>query len=153
MATVGQVLSAPESGWERYDNTDPNITYVGSGWVDWVQDPSFYNNTLKQTSNANDSAKFNFTGCKIRLIGSTYCNKSDLINVYIDNKLVGTINQYISSGSTDRVLTFSIENLFNTEHFIVFQNTENKYFSIDAIDIDSNGILKPYNPNLKKNNF
>lgn len=32
MATVGEQLTAPESGWKRYDDKDSNISYVRSGW-------------------------------------------------------------------------------------------------------------------------
>lgn len=33
MATIGQNLQSPESGWRRYDDTDSRIRYIGTGWT------------------------------------------------------------------------------------------------------------------------
>lgn len=33
MATIGQQLLQPESGWKRYDDRDPRLIYVGANWA------------------------------------------------------------------------------------------------------------------------
>lgn len=149
MATVGQQLMVPEAGWKRYDNTDINITYVGN-WQDNVPDAGLWNSTGRGTFQAGDKCQFRFTGTRIRLIGALYPNRSTSIDLIIDGVKVSNFSQY---GSLNyRILNADIQNLTDGEHSAqIVNNAIGGYggaYQIDAIDIDENGELKPYDPPL-----
>ncbi|MHB9924545.1 cell adhesion protein [Clostridium botulinum] len=147
MATIGQQLLQPESGWKRYDDRNENINYVGN----WIHENyvSYYKTTASYIK-TNGELSFNFTGDKIRIIGqnnstsNTYCEN---VKIIIDN-VIYILNGKIGSGT--QILQFEKQNLKYKEHHIKVINTENKEYDFDAIDIDENGELKPYNPNLYK---
>ncbi|WP_434290330.1 hypothetical protein [Clostridium botulinum] len=147
MAQIGQQLLQPESGWRRYDDTDSNISYIG----DWIHTnyASYYKTTASYVQ-TNGELRFNFTGDKIRIIGqsnSTSNDYSENVKIIIDN-VIYILNGKIGSGT--QILQFEKQNLRYKEHHIKIINTENKEYDFDAIDIDKNGELKPYNPNLYK---
>jgi hypothetical protein len=156
MANIGQSLTTAESGYKRYDNTDINLTYNGN-WANY-NDPNCYNSTSVYAISLTSEVRFNFTGAKLRLIGSynasSYRNASN--DLYIDNNKIALFSQ-IGSSLVFQTLDIDINNLGNGEHFvrIVPQgcNTSNSNYYLDAIDIDENGILKPYNEKLKRTMF
>ncbi|NFV45593.1 cell adhesion protein, partial [Clostridium botulinum] len=87
---------------------------------------------------------------KIRIIGqnnSASNSYSENVKIIIDN-VIYILNGKIGSGT--QILQFEKQNLKYKEHHIKVINTENKEYDFDAIDIDENGELKPYNPNLYK---
>jgi hypothetical protein len=144
MATVGQQLVAPESGWQRIDDNDLNITYSGSGWI---MNPSYspFGGNKKISSSLDAVITFNFTGTKLRLIGALSTNWSDILQIEIDDIIVETFSQY-SSNIIGQVLNYEKLNLSALEHFVKITNKSNGYIGLDAIDIDETGTLKPYNP-------
>lgn len=143
MATIGQALTSPEAGWQRFDNADSNITYIGA----WTAsgNASAYLSTYKWTTDLTAKIGFNFIGTKLRYIG--YSNTTTYTTnavVKIDNVQVGTFTQIGSTDSLYQTLNFEITDLSNKEHCVEISYT-NGQFMIDAIDIDSTGQLKPYN--------
>jgi hypothetical protein len=146
MATVGQPLTKPEEGWRRYDDTDSNITYVGT-WTTEAYSP-LWNGKIHKNATAGDQCQFNFTGQKLRIIGNHYVNKTTSADVVIDGNKVGIINQYGSS--LIQPLEFEITSLSNSEHSVqIVNNATGGYggvFAIDAIDIGETDEIKPYNP-------
>lgn len=147
MATIGQTLTAPEAGWRRYDNKDSRIIYD----VSWAPEstsntPPDYNNTRSVSSVSGDTVSFKYYGTKIRVLGSrsTARPSNDGADVYIDDVLIGSINQYNSAPSMV-TLDFEQSDLVKEPHTvkIVTKNLapSTLYFVLDAIDIDSNGYL------------
>ncbi len=74
---IGDKINEPEKGWKRYDDTNKNISYIGSGWGD----SSFFTEgrfgkTTKYVINPNDNNKiqFSFIGSKIRTYGCGYAS-------------------------------------------------------------------------------
>lgn len=49
MATVGQQLTAAETGWKRFDDADQHISYVGNNWTT-LSKTSYYNSTRHSAS-------------------------------------------------------------------------------------------------------
>jgi hypothetical protein len=147
MATVGQSLATPETGWVRYDNEDANIKYVGK-WIQQGGNASFWDSTVKYTTTAGDLCQFNFTGTKLRLIGLPSANRSTSVDIFIDGLKVTTFSQY-AGGYIWRALDADIQNLANEEHSVqIINNATGGYggvYVLDAIDIDAVGTLKPYN--------
>ncbi|WCT54318.1 hypothetical protein PQ456_14020 [Paenibacillus kyungheensis] len=149
-ATLGQVLKAPEEGWQRIDDKNSNIQYVGSGWS--VLNRSEYylgsrhNSTNKQL---NDKIIIKFEGTKFRIISSAYSGYTDNLLVTID----GVSEKYAQTASSDtnQALTYEKQGLSKGFHIVeISKQTSGKYeldLTLDAIDIDATGIfLDPNTP-------
>ncbi|EKS4344987.1 hypothetical protein QB607_002990 [Clostridium botulinum] len=166
MATIGQQLLQPENGWKRYDDTDSNISYVG----DWVKGSNsiFYGgsyNTIAYSpalTNKTLICKFNFTGSKIRIISSITKWRSEKLLIKIDNleERYGENNSDETNNTSVQKVIYEKVRLTNKEHIVeIYMDSlttirpgDNSYKAaeLDAIDIDENGELRPYNPNLNK---
>ncbi|MCC5464312.1 hypothetical protein [Pelosinus baikalensis] len=147
MATVGQSLTAPETGWKRYDDKDLNVTYVGNGWGAYTESDC-WNGTYHSTIGSGSYLAFNFTGTKIRIIGNRYTDRSASIDIFIDGVKVSSFSQ-VSSSIISMSLDADIQNLTNAEHsvkIVVNEASSLGYYDFDAIDIDETGELKPYTP-------
>ncbi|MDF2885530.1 MAG: bacterial surface protein containing Ig-like domain [Clostridiaceae bacterium] len=144
-ATVGQQLTEPESGWKRYENTDSNISYIGKGWDLYYYSTESGGNT-SYTFNINDtSVKFNFTGNKIRIINpiNTHNNSIDL---YIDGIKVN--NHSLLGSNRRQIIVYENTGLSNSEHSLEYKFVGTGEAVFDAIDIDENGKLLPYNESI-----
>ncbi|MBO0575245.1 hypothetical protein EXQ42_10325 [Clostridium botulinum] len=151
MAIIGQQLLQPESGWRRYDDTDSNISYKNN-----TKDihGDYWNGSAMMINNGG-WARFNFIGTKLRII--TYVSPTQsILSLYIDGKFINDFNGVNPSQALLRVLAFDIQNLSNKEHHVVLNfKGDKKMIVLDAIDINENGELKPYNSDkylLKQNN-
>lgn len=148
MATIGQQLLQPESGWKRYDDRDANIDYIGT-WTTSTSVPSrYYNSTTIATSIIGDYCQFNFTGNKIRIISFYDPSLSQSVEISIDNKIYSY--SLYGSSTVGQVLVFEKTDLSIGEHFVKITNKQAKVMSIDAIDIDDVGELKTYKEFKKK---
>lgn len=149
MATVGQQLLAPETGWRRYDNTDKKITVDDSGTV---QVGSYYYggsnvNVARQFTEPN--YKFNFYGTKLRIIATKHWLQSDNVEVNIDG--IPFFYSAYSATAADILLLFEKTGLEYKNHFVSIYNRSsdqgNKYgVTLDAIDIDDTGYLVLFAP-------
>ena len=104
--TVGQQLTAPETGWTRYDDSDINITFTApkanSTQSYFVGEKSLsYNGTITSSiyssNNLNSSISFNFYGTKLRVISPYWWSDTPSVDVYIDNILVGNFSEQRSN--------------------------------------------------------
>ncbi|MBP2633993.1 MAG: hypothetical protein H6Q70_4621 [Firmicutes bacterium] len=146
MATVGEKLTAPETGWTRYDDTDSNISYSAT-WS-YAEDSLYYNGHRYSTTKKGDQVKFNFMGTKLRIIGAYNYHDSNNVEIVIDKEThnISVYGPSIICGA----LVFEIEDLSLCEHSVTITNLEDgKYCTFVAIDIDETGELKPYNPDIK----
>ncbi|NFR65397.1 cell adhesion protein [Clostridium botulinum] len=145
MATIGEQLLQPESGWIRYDDTDKNISYIGNEWK--TDYDSHYSNTV------GDKICFNFVGSKIRILVFTNNSHSKDVKIKINNIVYSYVEYIYPITPASLVLVFEKEmpsfKEYSAEIYIE-RKTDNQYgwFGLDSIDIDENGKLKPYNPNL-----
>ncbi|MEK3922239.1 hypothetical protein [Paenibacillus sp. FSL K6-2393] len=135
MATIGQFLPSPESGWQRIDDRHELITYAGSSWSKPASS-DLYNNTAMLASTNDSTVKFTFKGTKIRLIGAQYTTGSSDISVIIDGVVEKTTQ---NAGLVYQVLTYEKLGLINKVHTVEIKNNQNANIWIDAIDIDSSG--------------
>ncbi|NFO65362.1 DUF11 domain-containing protein, partial [Clostridium botulinum] len=144
-ATVGEQLLQPEDGWTRYSYDSKEITYDGIGWFYDYKWAYNYTHTY-QTPGA--KIKFNFTGTKLRILSSywnTYTNDADII---IDGKYIEKYVVY-DNGKQNVAprLVYEKLGLSNDEHSVEIINNTKEYLTINSIDIE--GILLPYNENIK----
>ena len=137
MAIVGQALTAPESGWRRYDNTDSRFIYNGT-WTS-ATNSSYYNNSLQYSNDINSFISFKFYGSKLRIIDEVNTNRSSNIKITID----GVDYVYSDYGtSAYQILLFEKSDLLLGLHTVRISNmTNGVYYSFDAIDIDDTGYL------------
>ncbi|WP_286904453.1 Ig-like domain-containing protein [Clostridium sp. UBA1652] len=157
-ATVGQVLTSPETGWRRFDDTDSRIKYMGENMAGPPKNTNYfnggYNGYLFSDKSLLDSnyVKFRFYGTKIRIISDQSYYRSKNICIEIDDAVYR-----FSEGVTNandikyQVLTYENTNLSQGIHSVKIYmdtNTQPKVhdgvsysFSVDAIDIDSSGYL------------
>lgn len=149
MATIGQALTAPEVGWRRFDNADSNITYDSSSeWSKYTNQNGDYLNTVTGSNSVGSTITFNFVGTKLRLIGEAAYNRSTSTRLVIDGVLVKTF----STRSSELVrcsLDCEVTGLNYQEHYVTIINDAiptGGWYWLDAVDIDDNGELKPYNP-------
>lgn len=149
MAKVGDILLQPETGWKRYDDTDKNIKYIGT-WSNATSAPDrYYNKTTIATSIIGDKCRFRFYGTKLRIIGLAEPNLSDSVNISID----GTTYNFSTgfpSVLTAQCILFEKTGLALASHEVIITNNKAKAYSMDAIDIDSTGILMDKMYVLKK---
>lgn len=152
-AKVGERLSSPEKGWKRYRDDNSNITYSDKFKKEesinikgYVSDDEIM---VVYGIITNQSAKFNFTGNKIRLVSYTGSNRAKQIMVQVDNQppTQMSINTNLSNQIKNYVFYENL-NLENSEHsisIIILDTTDNVWFGLDNVDIDESGTLKPYN--------
>ena len=143
-ATVKIYLPVPESEWKRYDDTNNYMFYSTDGWssgsaFDFTGN---YLNTGHFTSSLSANYKFTFYGTKVRLITTTnYSHPTD-----IPIKIDGVPYTYSEYGALARqILSFEITGLNPGYHTVEVSNPmDGKYIHLDAIDIDENGELVPW---------
>jgi len=145
-AIVGNQLTAPEIGWKRYDDTNSNISYIGSGWSEYSASTEYKNGTAYTNTPNGASVKFNFTGTKIRIINPHNPNQNTSEEVYIDGVKVNTHS--LSSANLRQALVCNFENLSDGEHCFEYKFVGTGITAFDAVDIDKSGNLKSYNESI-----
>jgi uncharacterized repeat protein (TIGR01451 family) len=146
-AVIGNVLKHPEVGWKRYDDTNSNISYVGNGWAEYRASTEYANGTAYTEQPNNSSVKFNFTGTKIRIINPYNPRQNTSVDVYIDGVKVNSHSLY-REGNFREVLVYECIGLENKEHYFEYKFTGKNVAAFDAVDIDINEKIKPYNENI-----
>jgi hypothetical protein len=146
-ASVGERLSEQEAGWERYDDGNKSIKYLGS-WVDDYSGDEYYS-TSKWTRQSGAQIKFSFYGTKLRLIGTRYPDRPNNVQITIDN-----MNEVFSQNGpfSRQNLIFEKTGLSEGRHNVTITVPQfSGVYDLDAIDIDKNGNLLDVNTvtNLK----
>ncbi|SHI63642.1 Uncharacterized conserved protein YjdB, contains Ig-like domain [Clostridium cavendishii DSM 21758] len=143
---LGDQLLQPEKGWKRYDDSNININYIGN-WKKFNHESLYNKSSNESDTSKTNKVKFKFSGNKFRIISwnsNTDSNISSEAKINIDNEKSGKINFKVGTVIQGSVLVYQNLELDNKEHIVEIINESNKYISIDAIDIDENGELKPY---------
>lgn len=148
MEKVGDQLPYPEEGWIRFDDRDGNIAYEGSGWVtNYPPETQTWMGTMTHSNSSDARIKFNFIGDRIRIIARTYYDRSDMIQIKINNKIVDVFSEY-STSTLSFVVVYENTSLDFREHFVELSNLSTGRLLLDAIDINDNGLLLPYNDEI-----
>ena len=145
-AKIGDQLKLPEREWKRYDDSNKNIVYLGDARAGNTQmRENFYKKTYHTVYGADSEVKFKFKGEKLRIIGvMDFHSRSSNVTIQIDSNTYN-YNQYISENQKFQMLLFEVDGLNNDIHEVtISQSDDEKTFNIDAIDIDENGELLPY---------
>ncbi|WP_223553112.1 hypothetical protein [Lysinibacillus sphaericus] len=144
---IGKILTSPESGWKRIEETDASFTYEGT----WGSRSAgaYSGGTQKTQANTvlGNKIKFKFYGTKIRIISTFYPSYTPKARIIINGKaeyfsLLGDDNSNMS-------IVYEKSNLPLGLHYVevekVVNGGYNPDFMWDAIDIDSTGYIADIN--------
>jgi hypothetical protein len=142
MATIGQQLTSPESGWKRYDFMPSSFKLIGTGW---------------QSNNGYDYGTTTISGAKIiflikgtdslRLLAYTWNNRNNQ-SIKINGVNEGTYDCRITGSNPVRnTLVYEKTGLNpNSTYTIEIEpiSDGNAWFALDSVDIKQEGrILHP----------
>jgi hypothetical protein len=142
LAIIGQRLTVPEAGWQRVDNNNENIRYIGAWAIETLA--ANYGGSAIYTFSSQAEVRFRFHGTKLRIIGGTYPGRTTTVEVLIDGIIRGTINE--NSAALTQVLVLDVAGLAQEPHEVQLKMKDNKGLLFDAIDIDSLGYILPQRP-------
>ena len=132
--TVGQQLTSPESGWARFQFGNPYIKLQG----DW---------SSGYTRDTSSTIEFKFYGNCFRIMSFGNTDWSNDIEISIDGK-VSNFSEYSTSGKS-YLLVFQSDKLENESHSVSMHNKNSgSAWHIQAIDIDDDGYLLPYDESI-----
>ncbi|UOK65274.1 discoidin domain-containing protein [Paenibacillus sp. OVF10] len=134
----GYALATPESGWQRYDDTNDMIVYTGTWSTETLA--GNYNGSAKYTSTSGSTMSFTFYGTKIRIIGGLYSGRTTTAQVVIDGINVGIINED-STTSRTKALVFEKNDLSQGKHVVQIKTVDNKTLILDAVDVGEDGYM------------
>ncbi|HDR4895635.1 hypothetical protein [Bacillus thuringiensis] len=132
----GEELKEPESGWNRFDNTDRRIKYTGN-WEEFHNDSRYHNGTgiYKNTTHGTEPVicEFSFNGTGLRIISRNY-DGSGSYKAPIAITIDGVTETYSLIGSKVlwQALVYEKLKLEPGIHQIRIEALENV---IDAIDV------------------
>ncbi|WP_426952897.1 hypothetical protein [Bacillus mycoides] len=145
-AKVGDALLQPETGWNRFDDLDKNIKYIGDYWMVYQNGtPAYYNSSAHMKTYDNPGQhqiQFTFTGTGLRLIGLNTNNvdfKDKLTQVTIDGVQAGTFQMYRTT-LLYQCIQFEKLNLPPGVHTATI-STDALHF--DAVDIQNGELISP----------
>ncbi|MCQ6566726.1 hypothetical protein NPX88_13250 [Bacillus mycoides] len=137
-----RVLTQPEPGWQRIDDSDRNIIYEGQNWLNEI---SKYSDNYLKTFHFKESShpsnlvqiKFSFVGTKLRIIGLANNGGYDSYATIIIDGNPERLDYYAWEGKRQAVIYEKI-NLNKGPHTVTIRGI---YLNLDAIDIDSDGYV------------
>ncbi|MGH1276480.1 hypothetical protein ACQVWA_24165 [Bacillus cereus] len=133
---LGTVLTEPEKGWKRIDDTDPLIRYIGN-WKLATGNDKHYNKTTHYNldKKLDTSFEFEFVGTKLRLLAYGDSGYDATSKVLIDGKEETMV---YNSPSGNQVIRYEKIGLDRGKHTV---KVIGKAMSLDSIDIDADGYL------------
>lgn len=134
-------LTTSASLYDLFEETNANIVYTGT-WTVSTNALLSSNGTAKKTTVLNSTAKFNFTGTSLEIMGYQDSSGASNISINIDG-VSYAISQYNSS-IIYRIMQ-GVLGLVNKAHCCVITNlTSGAGLVIDAICLDTGCVLQPY---------
>ena len=139
---VGDILLAPEEGWQRIDATSTNMTISSAVTFDATYGiPNTYNDSHMWGLGETATIEFIFKGTALRINGVSQTIPD--VNAYTIEVDGQTYNvEPYSISREDSVLMFEIVDLSDSEHIVKLAGTPGDYVNLDSIDINAQGYLK-----------
>ncbi|MDA2379462.1 hypothetical protein PDN17_24520 [Bacillus cereus] len=137
-ATIGEVITLPEVGWKRIEDSNSNFKYTGDGWATH-SDAKWSGGSTHYCPNSDKLAtvEFVFNGTKLRIIGLLSAGYREG-QIWIDEQPVETIN-FEQPNAQYQSLVYEKLGLANGEHKVKLSGLN---INFDAIDIDSDGSIE-----------
>jgi len=146
-AKPGNILSTPELGWQRIDNSDDKFTLFGT-WTKSADGAPWgaYQNTWSWSQTAGDQIVFILKSTRLRIYTYGWTDTSGF-DLLIDGVLYKTYSTLFGVSKT--VMACDISGLTNGEHTIQIILKDKSLFSgssltrilFDCIDIDPSGYI------------
>lgn len=128
--------------YDLFEETNTSIVYAGT-WTAPANALYSANGAAKKTTVLNSTAKFNFTGTSMEILGYQDSSGSNNVSINIDG-VAYSISQYASS-TAYRIMQ-GIKGLVDKEHYCTITNLQDtKGFVLDGICVDSGKLLKTFN--------
>lgn len=132
MANIGDILTNPESGYQRISCLNLNVKYTGS----WTYEAK---NTY--SLNVSDYVEFYFYGTKIELCNALHSSHSQNVTINLDGT-EENFSQYQSSSTAQYyTLCYKKEGLEKKIHKVKIYSTETSAPRMSTIDIDEDGYM------------
>ncbi|OOM81826.1 bacterial Ig-like domain protein [Clostridium puniceum] len=147
-ATVGQQLKSPENGWQRFDDTDSRFIY-DTGCA-YFADSRAYDGGYNMMQ-MGKTCSFKFYGSKVRVLATYYYTKSTLNNIKIDGVSYVFNSRGEIYGAGDSAICNIVYEKLDLSlgiHTVEITPIEAGGIELDAIDINGDGKLMPYNESI-----
>lgn len=154
MAVVGDILTVPETGWQRIDDTNEKIYYTGI-WTQYT-DSEAWNTGYTMTTTIGDYLTFYVCSNNIRIISPINNNLSSNISIFIDSETLSETYSIYNSSAIYNTIVYEKLNMENQYHKVMIKANTNVITLFDAIDIDSDGYLlteKEYLQQISQDKF
>lgn len=142
----GQQLLNPETGWQRIEDNNDMLGYVGYWLRNRDSNTSAYSGGYVAYTSGSQYEKNKFYvrwyGTKLRIISHANTSRSTAITAILDNNPARTISMH-NWKALNEVMTYEVKDLPLGEHELMIQSTNTAYVTIDCIDIDDTGYLLP----------
>jgi type II secretory pathway pseudopilin PulG len=133
-------LDAPETGWQRFDETNTNLTY-STGWSDFSNTAN-YGGVMKLAYATGNNVTFKFYGTKLRIMSWMDTTFANAKNIKITMDGVDTYyTGYKNASPNSQNICFEKVGLPQGLHTVTITLTTATKIGIDSIDIDSSGYL------------
>lgn len=149
MATIGQALPQPESGWKRYDIKLDTKHFNFSGDWEYITNSNYLEGGTARSKTSGDKVEFYFKGTSIRIISVYSAVQSEKVEIQIDNLPIESFK--LNATTLFNVLVYEKQNLSNEVHKVVITNkytdSTKSFFALDSLDII--GEIAPPTPEMR----
>src|SRR5256885_16926294 len=138
----------------RLQETDPAVTFAGSGWLQGVTGAEYSGGTVACSLTAGDQATLTFTGTGVRWLGELGPDNGGIARVFLDGAFMQEVNTYAPSPDPGHHSTFQAEHfratgLADTSHTLTIEVTGRQdpasakaTVVVDAFDVITSGTQR-----------
>ncbi|TMH88793.1 MAG: fibronectin type III domain-containing protein, partial [Betaproteobacteria bacterium] len=147
-------FDVPAATISRLQETDPAVTFAGSGWLQGVTGDEYSGGTVAGSLTAGDQATLTFTGTGVRWLGELGPDNGGIARVFLDGAFMQEVNTYAPSPDPGHHSTFQAEHfkatgLADTSHTLTIEVTGRQdpaavraTVVVDAFDVITSGTRR-----------
>ena len=147
-------FDVPAATISRLQETDPAVTFAGSGWLQGVTGAEYSGGTVAGSLTAGDQATLTFTGTGVRWLGELGPDNGGIARVFLDGAFMQEVNTYAPSPDPGHHSTFQAEHfkatgLADTSHTLTIEVTGRQdpaavraTVVVDAFDVITSGTRR-----------
>src|SRR5438874_770264 len=147
-------FDVPAATISRLQETDPAVTFAGSGWLQGVTGAEYSGGTVAGSLTAGDQATLTFTGTGVRWLGELGPATGGIARVHPDGAFMQEVNTYAPSPDPGHHSTFQAEHfkatgLADTSHTLTIEVTGRQdpaaakaTVVVDAFDVITSGTRR-----------
>jgi hypothetical protein len=147
-------FDVPAATISRMQETDPNVAFTGSGWLQGVTGAEYSGGTAAGSLTAGDQATFTFNGTGVRWLGELGPDNGGIARVFLDGAFMKEVDTYAPSPDPNHHSIFQAEHfkatgLADTSHTLTIQVTGQQdpaaaraTVVVDAFDVITSGTRR-----------